>query len=145
MSNWFSNFVPYTVPLLDHGIQYRTPEHYYQASKSPFHDDWERIAALDTPGQAKRAGKKLQLRVNWDDVKVLVMMRVLLWRIETDPIWKGKLMDTGYSRITEWNTWHDLYWGRCTCDKCQESGLNVLGELLMNIRSIILYSKVTNE
>lgn len=137
--NWFSNFIPFKAPLSDGLLVYPTPEHYYQAQKSMSHFERARIAKLDTPGQAKRSGKKMQMRPDWERVKWIVMMRAQLWRVETDLEFAEKLL-TNDLVIIERNTWHDNYWGICICDKCPKSGKNMLGKILMNIRSCIMES-----
>jgi hypothetical protein len=49
-----------------------------------------------------------------------------------------RLLSTGDSLLIEGNYWHDNYWGRCTCSKCQsEIGLNQLGEVLMYVREFL--------
>jgi len=37
--------------------------------------------------------------------------------------------------LAEYNTWHDRYWGICTCKVCHKQGENHLGLLLMKIRA----------
>lgn len=36
--------------------------------------------------------------------------------------------------IVENNTWHDNFWGVCTCPRCSERGANVLGIILSKAR-----------
>ena len=36
--------------------------------------------------------------------------------------------------IVENNTWHDNFWGVCTCSRCNERGTNVLGIILSKVR-----------
>ena len=46
-----------------------------------------------------------------------------------------KLIDTGDEELVEGNTWHDNFWGNCTCEKCRDiPGENHLGKILMDIR-----------
>lgn len=50
--------------------------------------------------------------------------------------WTNKLLATGDAdaEIIEWNTWHDQFWGKCSCDECGGCGENYLGLELMVIR-----------
>jgi hypothetical protein len=36
--------------------------------------------------------------------------------------------------IIEQNTWHDNYWGDCTCLRCFRIGENYLGRIWMDLR-----------
>ena len=43
---------------------------------------------------------------------------------------------TGGAVLVEGNTWHDNYWGCCTCSRCAgRRGRNNLGRLLMKLRA----------
>jgi ribA/ribD-fused uncharacterized protein len=124
-------------PLVYQGISYPTVEHFYQAMKTPKDalDVRRSIAACRTAGQAKRLGRGVDLRPDWEFIKVDVMRGVLQQKFAPGTWWYGKLMKTGDEAIVEWNRWHDNFWGDCTCDKCKTiPGQNLLGRLLMEIR-----------
>ena len=57
------------------------------------------------------------------------------------PELRDKLLATGDANLVEGNTWHDNYWGICTCSKCINSpvvdGKNKLGTILMKVRDSI--------
>lgn len=36
--------------------------------------------------------------------------------------------------IVENNTWHDNFWGVCTCTRCSERDANVLGIIFSKVR-----------
>lgn len=111
-----------------------TVEHFYQAMKSDGLSDWEKIRKLDSPGKAKRAGRKLKLRSGWEKLKEDVMMRALREKFKAKDF-KQSLLSTGEEEIVEWNSWHDNEWGSCTCQKCKNKpGKNKLGKLLMQLR-----------
>ena len=44
------------------------------------------------------------------------------------------LLETGDLELIEGNDWHDVYYGKCSCHKCNVSGENYLGKILMKIR-----------
>ena len=48
------------------------------------------------------------------------------------------LISTIDKEILYINSWHDTYWGICKCDKCNMTGNNVLGKLLMKVRSELI-------
>lgn len=111
---------------------YHTVEHAYQAAKTLNPDIREDIKNLSTPGAAKRAGKGLVLREDWESVKVEVM-RDLLYKKFSDPILKIKLLGTGDQKLIEGNTWGDKIWG-AVWDGSGWVGTNLLGNLLMEVR-----------
>lgn len=128
----FSNFQPSPFKL-DNRV-WPTVEHYFQAMKSLDSDDWEKIRKLDTPGKAKRAGRKLRLRPDWEKVKEDFMMKALRAKFKMKDF-KRSLLSTGDEEIVEWNKWHDNEWGSCTCPRCINfPGRNKLGKLLMQLR-----------
>jgi ribA/ribD-fused uncharacterized protein len=126
---FLSNFEtsPHGIPY--EGLAYPTVEHAYQAAKTLNQAQRVRICNLPTPGQAKRAGRHLDLREDWEEVKVSVM-RTLLEEKFTDPGHRMKLLETGDAVLVEGNTWGDTFWG-----VCEGKGKNVLGRLLMALRS----------
>ena len=113
------------------GITYPTVEHYFQAQKTLDIKERERIAKLPTPGEAKRAGRRVKLRSDWEEVKDNVML-VGLYHKFKDPELRKKLMATGDEHLEEGNYWHDTYWG-----VCEGVGENRLGQLLMTVRKEI--------
>ena len=92
------------------------------------------IAAADTPGQAKRMGRHVTLRPDWEKVKIDVMRRGLELKFQ-DYALRVRLIGTGSYELIEGNTWHDNTWGSCVCYKCKNiPGRNLLGNLLMELR-----------
>lgn len=131
---WFlSNFA--RSPITIDGITYRTVEHAYQAHKTLDITERRRIAAIPTPGAAKRAGQRVALRGNWERVKLSVMLECLRLKF-ADPELEDALLSSGDRELIEGNTWHDNTWGNCICPRCRAtSGQNLLGKLLMQVRS----------
>jgi len=65
---------------------------------------------LTNPGQAKRAGRKVTLRLEWETIKLSVMETLLRQKFAQDP-WRGWLSATGDEELIEGNTWGDTFWG----------------------------------
>lgn len=119
------------------GIKYPTVEHWFQAWKTTDLETHKAIAAAPTPGKAKRMGRKVDLRPDWEQIKIEVM-RAGLWYKFENPELRAKLLATGNEPLMEGNTWHDNTWGNCFCRKCIGiHGQNLLGALLMEIREEI--------
>ena len=99
------------------------------------------IAAAPTPGAAKRMGRHVALRPDWEKIKVDVMRLGLILKF-TDAELAEKLIATGDEELVEGNWWHDNTWGNCVCQKCQDvPGRNMLGMLLMKLRTEIRYEE----
>lgn len=130
---FLSNFWP--APIQVDGKWFPTVEHAYQAMKTADKDEWERIRMLETPGLAKKAGKKLVIRENWDKLKIPTM-RMLLQKKFRIPELREALLLTHPLELEETNTWWDRFWG-----VCQGVGENHLGKLLMQIREEIHYGQ----
>ena len=131
---FLSNFA--LSPIVYEGIVYPTVEHAFQAAKTFDMTQRFEIANLKTPGAAKRAGRSVKLREDWEEVKEQVMEDCLRAKFQ-DPSFREQILLTGDEFLVEGTTWHDQYWGICTCDKCGGNGRNRLGYLLMKIREEI--------
>lgn len=105
-------------------------EQKYQAAKCLSKEDANRILTL-TPGQAKRAGRKVKLRPDWDNVKVHIMTNLIRKKFYKEPF-RSQLIATGSQEIIEGNDWGDHFWG-----VCMGFGENQLGKILMRIRNEI--------
>lgn len=122
-----SNFAP--TPVTIDGTTYPTTEHYFQAMKSIAPARQRFIALAPTPAEAKRRGRAVPLRPDWESVKEAVMLRALRAKFAQNPRAREHLLATGGLPIRESAPW-DGYWGTGR-DGC---GLNRLGELLMQVR-----------
>lgn len=131
---FLSNFYP--SPIEYEGIKYPTVEAAFQAAKTPDMHMKVAIATAEHPGKAKRMGRKVVLREDWEEIKDKVMEDCLKLKF-SDPIMREKLLATGDEELEEGNWWHDNYWGSCYCSRCGDVGKNKLGYLLMKIRKEI--------
>jgi ribA/ribD-fused uncharacterized protein len=138
---FLSNFYPCVVEFED--MFYQSTEHAYQAAKTVDHLERVRVRECPSPGSAKRMGRTVTLRPDWEDVKLAIMEHLLLEKFD-DPELKGRLLDTGEEVLVEGNTWHDNYFGICSCGRCSpettgiaDIGENHLGRLLMKVRTAI--------
>ena len=123
---FLSNFYRSRVAL--DGVTYPTVEHAYQAAKT--HDEALRaqIRIAATPGEAKRLGRKVPLRPDWEGVKVDVMHDLLVQKF-ADPFLGNMLRATNGATLIESNTWNDRTWGMVAGE-----GKNLLGKLLEEVR-----------
>lgn len=125
-----SNF--YACPVMYEGKEYPTVEHAYQAAKTTDEEIREYIRTLSAPGLAKKAGKMVDLREDWEEVKIQVMEDLCRQKFTQDPFCRSKLLHTEDAELIEGNTWGDTFWG-----VCKGKGKNHLGKILMKIRQEI--------
>lgn len=121
---FLSNMFPHLITF--NGITYRCVESAFQAQKEPSRaKEFQFLNGFE----ARRLGRKVNLRPDWESIK-LSLMKSLLEIKFSDKTLKKQLQSTGSEKLMEGNTWGDTYWGVTP----QGLGLNHLGELLMEIR-----------
>lgn len=81
---FLSNFYSSPIQCLD-GITYPTVEHAFQAMKTTNLELRKQIAAAETPGRAKRMGRRLLLRPDWEDIKLQVMEETVRAKFYSSP------------------------------------------------------------
>lgn len=130
---FLSNFYP--APVLWDGIVYPTAEHAFNAGKTAGAGDRVLISMASTPAEAKRIGRTVHLRPDWDTVHRYEVMRdVLELKFRAEGL-REQLLATGDAELVEGNDWHDTHWGVCECRRHSGVGDNHLGRLLMELRA----------
>ena len=124
---FLSNFHP--SPIWFEGVSYPTVEHAYQAAKSDDFEEKLRIASVESPGVAKRLGRRLVPRRDWEECRVFVMEELVRAKFARHADLRRRLLDTGDAELIEGNNWCDRFWG-----VCGGVGENRLGRILMQIR-----------
>jgi ribA/ribD-fused uncharacterized protein len=118
------------------GRTFTSTEAVYVACKAPpeFREEVrDACATCKTGGEAKRYGRTIPVRSDWDEIKVPVMKAILEMKF-SQPYFKKRLLEVT-EPIVEENHWHDNFWGDCICDKCKNVvGQNHLGKLLGEIK-----------
>lgn len=132
---FLSNFFVLPKPIEWEGLLYTTTEHAFQATKTLDPKEREKVRSAGSPGAAKRLGKLVKLRSDWNDMKVMVMSSICWVKFE-HPILRKWLLATGDAELIEGNTWGDTFWGTV-----KGRGENQLGKVLMNIRGLVRRSE----
>jgi ribA/ribD-fused uncharacterized protein len=128
---FLSNMAPCTIVY--EGFTYHSLENAYQAAK--LENPEERFHFVNiSPYQAKKLGRTVKIREDWDEVKIPIMYLLLRQKFFQEPF-RRQLLETEALALVEYNYWHDNFWGSCTCARCRNQGANHLGELLMTVRS----------
>jgi ribA/ribD-fused uncharacterized protein len=139
-NTFLSNFAPINLKIK--GKFWLTVEHLFQACKTMDSNEQETIRKAKTPAQAKKIGRTVNLRKDWNAVKSYKMLQCLNLKFKHCPDYRKALIATGDAQLIEGNYWHDNFWGDCRCRKCKNIyGNNQLGKHLMQIRSQLLSAK----
>ena len=123
---YLSNF--WEVPVVLDGETYPSIENAYQSAKTLDLTARKPFATMSAK-EAKAAGKKAQLRQDWESVKIQYMKFLVWQKFSVHRELQAKLLLTGDSELVEGNTWGDTFWG-----VCGGQGENHLGKILMEVR-----------
>ena len=124
---FLSNF--YLAPV-NYKYNFSSAEAAYQAQKATSFEDAIKFKEYN-PGKAKRMGRKIKIRSDWEEVKNNFMRDVVFAKFFQNPELAALLLATGDSKLIEGNYWHDIFWG---VDSETDEGQNNLGKILMEIR-----------
>lgn len=121
---FLSNF--YSSPVYYRGMTFRNAEAAFHAQK-----DRSRASEFTrlNPSEAKRLGRRVRLRRDWEDIKEDIMFEVVMAKFGGSQTLADALLATGDEKLVEGNTWGDRYWG-----VCDGKGLNKLGGILERVR-----------
>lgn len=120
-------------------------EHFFQAEKTLDPEERAFVMRANGPGQAKRRGRQITLREDWDTIKVSVMLSGLRSKFYSDPVLARLLIGTDSEPLVELNTWGDTFWGMeeiiLPSGEAALEGKNVLGTLLMQVREEFAWTR----
>ena len=129
--HFLSNYYAEALDL--YGRRYPTAEHAYQCQKARDAKEALWIEDSPTPGEAKRRGRKVAMRPDWDTVRFQIMREVLKAKFAPHSQMAVLLLETGDEMLVEVN-WGDRFWGQTMNADYALVGSNYLGRLLMEIR-----------
>jgi ribA/ribD-fused uncharacterized protein len=126
---YLSNF--YVRPLRVGSIVYTCGEQYFQSRKCLYVEDWQEVMTAAYPASQKRIGRHVDLRPDWESVKIPVMRKLLSKKFpRPGENLSERLLSTGNHDLVESNNWGDDFWGQV-----DGTGHNWLGHLLMARRA----------
>jgi len=112
------------------GLFYNNAEAAFQSAKILDKDIRKQFCKF-SPSDAKKLGRKVKLRPDWEQVKDNIMYKVVKSKFSIKHLGE-MLFATDDAILIEGNTWGDVYWGMC-----RSKGMNMLGKILMRIREEI--------
>lgn len=128
---FLSNFFYPTAMVEMDGLMYPSVEHAYQAAKT-LNEALRLRFTNGTAAEAKKMGRTLPKRPEFEALKVEIMYSLLVKKFEGTDL-EARLLATGDAELVEGNSWGDTFWG-----VCNGVGQNMLGRLLMQVRGRIL-------
>ena len=111
------------------GYKFTCSEALFQALKCKHKKDIDKFVGIDGY-TAKRIGRKIELRSDWNEIRLNAMKTALYVKFVNNIGLRSALRNTGDIELIEVNSWNDRYWG-----VCNGVGENNLGKLLMEFRS----------
>ena len=132
---FLSNFFPAEVTY--NGLTYQNNEAAFQAQKTYSKEERIEFTTLE-PRDAKRRGRRVRLRKDWEQVKDRIMEEIVRAKFSQNEELKEQLLATGDAQLVEGNRWNDRYWG---VDIRSGVGENHLGKILMKVRSELRMSQ----
>ena len=135
---FLSNFYPAPVSYM--GQTYANNEAAFQAQKTLSAREQRKfcIFRMHNPSDAKKLGRDLTLRPDWEKMKVRFMYEICMCKFMQNPELRDKLLATGESTLIEGNNWGDYFWG-----KVNNCGENQLGIILMDVRAKLQWNAET--
>lgn len=109
------------------GLFYNNAEAAFQSAKLLDKVQRRQFCNLNA-SDAKRFGRRVQLRPDWEQVKDNIMYEIIKSKFSIKHL-REMLLATGDAILIEGNTWNDTYWGMC-----RGKGKNMLGKILMRVR-----------
>lgn len=122
---FLNNF--FNAPIEYKGLKYLNNEAAFHAQKDPLRA--KEFTDL-SPNGAKRLGRRVNLRKDWDNVKIEIMYEINIAKFTQNQDLNKKLIETKNARLIEGNNWNDTFWG-----VCNGIGRNELGKILERVRS----------
>lgn len=124
---FLSNFWP--APVKMGKWVFPSSEHAYQAAKSLDEAAWSLFANTSSPGRAKRLGRSIRIRPDWEQIKFKIMAEIVALKFDQHADLRARLAETAPRLLIEGNSWGDRIWGQT-----DGRGENHLGRILMAYR-----------
>ena len=128
LSNFANISFTFASPFSGEAVHAATCEHAYQAFKAEKEEDFFYVLEQQTPGRAKREGRNIKARDDWEVIKVAVMEKLVREKFQQNNKAMELLLETE-GELIEGNTWGDRFYGQVNGE-----GKNILGKILMRVR-----------
>jgi ribA/ribD-fused uncharacterized protein len=128
---WLSNMYGLHIPIHVLNIDFRCVETAFVAHKTTDPLMRLKMSLLKSPHEAKQLGRKVELRPDWEDIKLDIMYELVFTKFRQSGYLCTKLLATGDKQLIEANDWGDEFWG---VDAFSGVGENHLGRILMRVR-----------
>lgn len=133
LSNFYNTKVHYMGRFTEAQVPYASVEHAYQAQKATNRHDHHYIASASGAGEARRRGREITPRGDFDEFKEFLMLRLLYAKFIANPTIRKQLIATFPHELIHGNMHSDEFWG---INRRTGAGENKLGKLLMLLRDM---------
>ena len=103
---FLSNFFPAEVAY--EGAIYPSVENAFQAAKCVSASE-RTVFAVCSPAEAKRFGRHVRLRPDWEQIKLDIMRQLVTDKFARSSELRRRLLATGDAQLIEGNTWNDTF------------------------------------
>jgi ribA/ribD-fused uncharacterized protein len=139
---FLSNF--YLAPVSTQDLLFPSVEHAFQFSKivKPTKEEINFFTSPGThPANAKHRGKTVELRPDWEEVKIEVMTALVKDKFLPTKGLADWLVKTAPEKLIHGNSHGDVFWGMTFSSyKNMMVGENHLGKILMGVRTDLIKS-----
>lgn len=125
LSNFYHSKISFS------GLVFENNEAAFQSAKTLNFEVRKEFCKLP-PNEAKRKGRHVNLRTDWETVKVGIMKEIVYNKFSQNAELTKMLLATDNAFLIEGNTWNDTFWGIC-----EGKGKNLLGRILMETRQFL--------
>jgi len=116
-------------PMFIYGRWWKNVESAYQSQKTLNFEEFNKILSTKHPREARDLGQLVQLRDDWNEIKIPTMYECVLAKFVQNHDFRERLFSTGIEEIAE-DSPVDYFWGL----GADGSGENNLGKILMIVR-----------
>jgi ribA/ribD-fused uncharacterized protein len=144
---FLSNFYAAPFQFGRENSRWPTVEHAFQAAKTLDQTERQWVLAAETGAEAKKRGRQVTRRSDWDYIRKAVMLRMVLAKFSQHQDLAVRLVATGDKILVEGNTWGDDFWGAVNrpaeagdtlWGPVPLAGKNWLGRILMMVRDVMV-------
>jgi predicted NAD-dependent protein-ADP-ribosyltransferase YbiA (DUF1768 family) len=142
-TSYYRSPLQYTLPTNGYAGHFQTLEHIIQAAKCSTREEAQRFNNNfgNDPRLAHKQGLVNGRHHLYDAYFAPMLEDINILKFTTHTDLANRLVKTGSDYLVYYNYWHDTKLGVCACSTCRQTGNNLLGVILMGIRSSFIWGR----